>query len=91
MDATSVKILKSEKAYFAYMYFYFLFRLYVLYSGQPLLITSEMVNKLTCSCGSTYIRQTRRNLLSEIKEHATSEKSKVCKHLLNILPIALFF
>ena len=26
--------------------------------------------------------QTRRNLLSRIKEHATSEKSEVCKHLL---------
>ena len=43
---------------------------------------SGIVNKLTCSCGSTYIGQTKRNLLSRIKEHATSEKSKVCKHLL---------
>ena len=25
---------------------------------------------------------TRRNLLSRIKEHATTEKSEVCKHLL---------
>ena len=31
---------------------------------------------------STYIGQTRRNLLSRIKEHATSEKSEVCIRLL---------
>ena len=42
---------------------------------------SGIVYKLTCSCGSTYIDQTRRNLISRIKEHATSEKSEVCKHL----------
>ena len=41
-----------------------------------------IVYKLTCSCGSTYIGQIRRNLLNRIKEHATSEKSEVCKHLL---------
>ena len=29
-----------------------------------------------------YICQTRRNLLSRIKQHATSQKSEVCKHLL---------
>ena len=49
---------------------------------QPLLMKSGIVYKLTCSCGSTYIGQTRRNLLSRIKENATSEKSEVCKHLL---------
>ena len=49
---------------------------------QPLLMKSGIVYKLTCSCGSTYIGQTRRNLLSKIEEHATSEKSEVCKHLL---------
>ena len=31
---------------------------------------------------STFIGQTSRNLLSRIKEHATSEKSEICKHLL---------
>ena len=41
---------------------------------QPLLIKSGI--------DSTHIGQTRRNLLSRIKEHATSEKSEVCKHLL---------
>ena len=49
---------------------------------QPLLMKSGIVYKLTCSCGSTYIGQTRRNLLSRIKEHTTSEISEVCKHLL---------
>ena len=49
---------------------------------QPLLMKSGIVYKLTCSCGSTYIGQTRRNLLIRIKEHVTSEKSEVCKHLL---------
>ena len=46
---------------------------------------SEIVYKLTCSYGSTYINQTRRNPLSRIKEHSTSEKSEVCKHLLQNL------
>ena len=49
---------------------------------QPLLMKSGIVYKLTCLCGSTYIGQTRRNLPSRIKEHATSEKSEVSKHLL---------
>ena len=43
---------------------------------------SGVVYKLTCSCGFTYIGQAWRNVLSRIKEHATSEKSEVCKHLL---------
>ena len=43
---------------------------------------SRLVYKLTCSCGSTYISQTRYNLLSRIEKHATSEKSEVCEHLL---------
>ena len=43
---------------------------------------SGIVYKLTYSCGSTYIGETRRNLLSRIKEHATSEKYEVYKHLL---------
>ena len=49
---------------------------------QPFLMKSEIVHKLTCSYGSTYIGQTRRYLLGRIKEHVTSEKSEVCKHLL---------
>ena len=43
---------------------------------------SGIVYKLTCSCGSIYIGQTRHNLLNRIKEYVTSEKSAVCKHLL---------
>ena len=43
---------------------------------------SGIVYKLTCSCRSTCIGQTRRSLLRRIKEHATSEKSEKCKHLL---------
>ena len=49
---------------------------------QTLLMRSGIVCKLIISCGSTYIGQTRRNLLSRIKEHATSEKSDVCKPVL---------
>ena len=49
---------------------------------QTLLMKSGIVYKLTGSCCSTYIGQTRRNLLCRIKEHATTEKSEVCKHLL---------
>ena len=43
---------------------------------------SGIVHKLTCSCGFTYIGQTRSNLLSKIKDHVNSEKSEVCKYLL---------
>ena len=35
--------------------------------------------------------KTRRNLLSRIKEHATSEKSEVCKHLLQNLTYRVNF
>ena len=49
---------------------------------QPLRMKLGIVYKLSCSYGSTYIGQTRRNLLSGIKEHATLENSEVCKHLL---------
>ena len=41
---------------------------------QPLLMKSRIVYKLTCSCGSTYIGRTRRNLLSRIKEHLLQKK-----------------
>ena len=44
---------------------------------QLLLMKSGIGYKLTSSCGFTYIGQTRRYLLSKIKEHATSEKSEV--------------
>ena len=43
---------------------------------------SRILYKLACSCGYTYIGQTRRNLLSKIKEHATLQRSEVCKQLL---------
>ena len=49
---------------------------------QPLLMKSGIVCKLTCPSGSTYIGQTKRNLLSRTEEHTTSEKFEVCKHLL---------
>ena len=42
---------------------------------------SGVVYKISCSCGCTYIGQTRRNLTTRLKEHATSEQSEVCKHL----------
>ena len=50
---------------------------------QPLLLKSGIVYKLTRSCGSIYIDQTKCNLLSKIKEHGNSEKSEVCQHLLH--------
>ena len=37
---------------------------------------------LTCACECSCFDQTRRNRLSRIREHATSGKSEVCKHLL---------
>ena len=46
--------------------------------------SNEIENSIQtyCSCGSTYIGQTRRILLSRIKEHDTSENSEICEHLL---------
>ena len=53
---------------------------------QSKLYRHNVVYKLTCSCGSVYIGQTRRNLQSQLHEHnpATSpnQHSDVTKHLL---------
>jgi len=44
---------------------------------------SCVVCKLTCTCGSNYIEQTRRNLIiTRINEHKFHQRSEVCKHLL---------
>ena len=42
-----------------------------------------VVYKLTCSCSSSYIGQTRRNLINRLKEHSSSDKSEVCRHLMD--------
>jgi len=42
---------------------------------------SSVVYKLTCTCGSNYIGQTRRNLITRINEHKFDQRSEVCKHL----------
>ena len=42
-----------------------------------------VVYKLTCSCGSSYIGQTRRNLINRLKVHSSSDKSEVCRHLMD--------
>ena len=42
-----------------------------------------VVYKLTCSCGYSYIGQTRRNLMNSLKEHSSSDKSEVCRHLMD--------
>ena len=41
----------------------------------------NVVYKLTCSCGASYIGQTQRNLINRIEEHRTSLSSSVCRHL----------
>ena len=43
---------------------------------------SSVVYKLTCTCGSNYIGQTRRKLITRINEHKFDLCSEVCKHLL---------
>ena len=37
----------------------------------------------SCSCGQNYIGQTKRNLITRLNEHCTSEDSEVCQHFLN--------
>jgi len=52
------------------------------YKGkQNHLRRSSVVYKLACTCGSNYIGQTRRNLITRIKEHKFDQRSEVCKHL----------
>ena len=48
---------------------------------QVLLNRFNVVYKLTCSCGASYIGQTQRNLINRIEEHRTSLSSSVCRHL----------
>jgi len=48
---------------------------------QALLNRFNVVYKLTCSCGASYIGQTQRNLINRIEEHRTSPSSSVCRHL----------
>ena len=48
---------------------------------QALLNRFNVVYKLTCSCGASYIGQTQRNLINRIEEHRTSLSSAVCRHL----------
>jgi len=43
---------------------------------------SCFVCKLTCTCGSNYIGQTRWNLTTRINEYKFDQRSEVCKHLL---------
>ena len=43
----------------------------------------KVVYKLTCSCGSSYIGQTRRNLINRLKEHSSSDKSEMCRRLMD--------
>ena len=50
---------------------------------QSLLHSSGVMYQLTCSCGLTYIGQTKRNLITRFNEHRTCEDSEVCKHLRN--------
>ena len=48
---------------------------------QKTLMKYGVVYRLTCSCGSSYIGQTRRNLINRLKEHSSSDKSEVCRRL----------
>ena len=41
----------------------------------------NVVYKLTCSCGASYIGQTQRNLINRIEEHRTLLSSLVSRHL----------
>ena len=54
---------------------------------QPLLLRSNVVYRLKCSCGCCYIGQTRRNIKSRMEEHNPeakfSYKTDVTKHLLD--------
>ena len=48
---------------------------------QKTLTKYGVVYRLTCSCGSSYIGQTRRNLINRLKEHFNADKSEVYWYL----------
>jgi len=48
---------------------------------KALLNRFNVMYKLTCSCGASYIGQTQDNLINRIEEHRTSLSSSVCRHL----------
>ena len=54
---------------------------------QTLLHSSEVVHKLKCSCGQSYIGQTKRNLKISINDHmsknSTNNETDVSQHLKN--------
>ena len=50
---------------------------------QKTLMKYGVVYKLTCSFGSNYVGQTRRNLINRFKEHSSSDKHEVCRHLMD--------
>ena len=56
---------------------------------QPKLLRSNVVYKLTCSCDSVYIGQTRRNLRARLNDHNpaanSNQQSDVAKHFVAIL------
>ena len=53
---------------------------------QDKLVKSNVVYKVNCSCGSSYIGQTKRNLITRLKEHCPTSNSAhetdVTNHLL---------
>ena len=50
---------------------------------QKILMKYGVVHGLTCSCGSSYIGQTRRNLINRLKELSSSDKFEVCRNLMD--------
>ena len=48
---------------------------------QKTLMKYGVVYRLTYSCGSSYIGQTRRNLINRLKQYSNLDESEVCRHL----------
>ena len=53
---------------------------------QALLNRFNVVYKLTCLCGASYIGQTQHNLIKRAEEHRTSLSSSVCRKTLASQP-----
>jgi len=47
---------------------------------QALLHLSGVVYQLSCSCGQTYVGQTKRNLITRLNEHRICEESEVLEN-----------
>ena len=106
IGSTSLQVEKELRSFFQrklqnkikFVFIHNTFKLGNLFSHkdkQATIRRSNVVYKLNCSCGGSYIGQTKRNLTSRLKEHhlgnKTGTQTDVTKHLLENLSHVINF